>query len=107
MGERSVMIRLQGNSWGRECPWLPQAIHERRWIVRSRESMEETPVRFQNLLGCRPALRNKIGGHDAAFGCVPGLKRLRHGTEIFPQPAGLAGSQAQGILNFGLIKTKH
>src|SRR5437660_8848241 len=104
MGEGARRIGLQRNSRRRECPWLSQAIHERRRVVRSSEGMKEAAVRFQDLLRCGPTQRDQIGGHNPAFCRVPGLKRLRHCTEILSQPAGLAGSQAKSVLDLRLIK---
>src|SRR6267143_3678660 len=60
MSEGAGRIGLQRDSGGGEGPRLSETIYNCRWIVRTSESVEEAPLRFQNLLRRSPAQGDKF-----------------------------------------------
>src|ERR1700724_4331783 len=68
--------------------------------------MEEAAIGFQNWLCCGPTQSDKVSGYNSALGCVSGLKRFGHGSEIFSQATGLTGDQTESVQNLRLIEAQ-
>src|SRR5215471_21555112 len=68
--------------------------------------MKKAPLGFQNLLRSVPSQRDQFRGCYTAFRSVSGLKGFGHGSKVFPQPAGLAGSQTKAVQGFRKIESQ-
>ena len=80
-----------------EHPRFAEAIHDRAGIEGAAGGLKESERRFENIVGRGPADRREIGGDDAVFGGVAGMKGLRHRAEIVAKTAGLGAGDRQRI----------